>query len=239
MSTPTPGDAAAAAAPGDVTLSSDQFLKFLAVINNTAASSTAALHTPRVGGTNLVGSWSGMGANQKMQSPKTNLCMRQFSGNPVKTFALKTSIQTHVQAGLNGKGLTPFSLSSEPNAGKGMTSLHHLFKFAPDFGLDGIFLIQQDDGSEINMLRTPGFVTTVLIDRWQQDLTVDGVFKGDGKGGRHPVCPLDIENLEWTGNTLLNSCTELLSVHIQEGLLAQALDLNGLQVFCQIMSMCY
>ena len=69
---------------------------------------------------------------------------------------------------------------------------------------------------------------SVLIDPWQKDLTEDGVFKGDGNGGRHPVCTMDIENAEWSGNTFLNSCTEPLSLHIQEALTAQGQDLNGL-----------
>ncbi len=222
--------AAAAALPTDLR-------RFLSAINS--APLPVILAQPRVGGTNLVGSWSGYGVNQQMRTPKTNLCVRELRGDPVKTFALRTSIQTQVQGGLNGKGLTSFCLQSEPNAGKGMTSLRHLFKLVPDFGLDGIFKIIQDDGSEINMLRTPGFVTSVLINRWQQDLTQDGVFVGDGIGGRHPVCPMDIENLEWSGNTLLNSCTELLSIYLQEALIAQGLDLNGLQVFLQIMNTCY
>jgi len=222
--------AAAAALPTDLR-------RFLSAINS--APLPVVLAQPRVGGTNLVGSWSGYGVNQQMRTPKTNLCVRELRGDPVKTFALRTSIQTQVQGGLNGKGLTSFCLQSEPNAGKGMTALRHLSKLIPDFGLDGIFRIIQDDGSEIDMLKTPGFITPSIITNWQNDLTVDGVFKGDGNGGRHLVCSLDIENLEWSGQTLMNSCSESLSMGIQDSLTAQNLDLNGLNVFCQIISKCY
>ena len=42
-----------------------------------------------------------------------------------------------------------------------------------------------------------------------------------------------------SGNTFLNSCTEPLSLHIQDALTAQGKELNGIQVFNQIISKCY
>ncbi len=128
---------------------------------------------------------------------------------------------------------------SEPNAGKGVTSIRFLAKLIGEMGIDPVFTIYHDDGTETNMLQTPGFVTQATIDCWEKDLLVTGVFKGDGNGARHAVCPFDAENLEWSGNTLLNSCTEPLSLHIQDALTAQGKELNGIQVFHQIISKCY
>jgi hypothetical protein len=221
---------------GNITLSQEQFDRLVAM---SGTSTYAALEEPRVGGVTPVGVWTGKGANGDGKAPKTSFCMRAFSGNPVKTFSIRTSIQTTVEEGLNGKKLTAFSLASEPNAGKGMVSIRHLDKLIPDIGLDGIFCIQKDDGTEINMLKTPGFVTQDLVDTWEKDLTTDGVYKGDTQGGKHKVCPRDIENLQWSGETLLNSCTEPLSLHIQDALTAQGKNPNGLQVLYQITSKCY
>ena len=120
-----------------------------------------------------------------------------------------------------------------------MISIKHLDNLLPKIGLDSILLIQQDSGKPINSLKTPGFVNQALIDRWEQDLTVDGVFKGDGQGGRHPVCPYDLANLDSAGECFLNSCSEQLSLHIQDALVANGKDPNGLQVFFQIISKCY
>lgn len=222
---------------GGVTLSTDQFEAFMKLLAVKPDGATP-LPDPRCGGTDEFGAWAGGGNNNKGLVPSTGNCYRKIKGDPIKTFPLVKNIQKEVSLGLNGLRLTAFSMSNEANGGKGMTSLRLVRPLSYDNGLDSVFNLVKPDGTVLDILRTPGYVTQQLIDTWEADLTTNGVFKKDGTG-RHPVCEYDAINLIWSAGMLMNSCSEALKLHIREALVATGKDLNGLQVFIQIVSKCY
>jgi hypothetical protein len=84
-------------------------------------------------------------------------------------------------------------------------------------GMEPIFQIVRSDGTIIDMLKQPGFVSTKLITSWIKDLTVDGVH--DGQCGRLAICQFDIINLQYSFHAVLNSCSALLRQDLLNNLL--------------------
>ena len=107
------------------------------------------------------------------------------------------------------KGLAPpkqFCQADEPEAKMTIPTIVALQAYVIEHGLESVFCIIQADGTEVNMLETPGLVTLSMVTTWINDLMVAGVH--DGQGGRHAVCAYDQENLVWSGTALLNSCSD-------------------------------
>ena len=86
--------------------------------------------------------------------------------------------------------------------------------------MEGVFNIIKPDLAEINMLKTPGMVDEDTIKSWCKDLLEDGVAQKDSNNPdliiRHAVCEYDETNLAWSGQALLNSCSDALSYDLRE-----------------------
>ena len=156
---------------------------------------------PRVGGTDDTGAWTGKGSGG---GPKSGNCYRQFKTSTINDHKARAPIEAVCRAGLKPPRI--FCQSDESEAKMTIPTIVALQAYAIEHGLESVFCIVQDDGTEINMLETPGLVNLDMVKTWVTDLTVDGVH--DGNGGRHAVCPYDRMNLTWSGAAVLNSCSD-------------------------------
>ena len=212
---PTPTMATATAAPS-VTLTNDQLQALVVGLNQATQLATPAIQKPRVGGVNAVGAWTGEGAQGLGLHPKSGLCMRQFKASELKGYQALLSIEEKCKGGLQAKGDFVFGLPGEKHHDKGALLLRELDELLTDARMEGVFHVVLPDGTMIDMLKQPGFVTKEMVETWIKDLTVDGV--RDGNGGRHPVCPFDLTNIQYSFHTIINSCTPLLRQDLLDSL---------------------
>jgi hypothetical protein len=83
--------------PSSYTLSNDQFTSLVQAMANKGTSAATTTPTPRVGGVNSVGAWTGRGAQGLGQQPKSGLCMRFFKGNELKAFQALNAIEEKLE----------------------------------------------------------------------------------------------------------------------------------------------
>ena len=140
--------------------------------------------------------------------PASGNCMRYFKGNELKAFQALQSVEDKCKAGLQAKGTLVFGLQGETHFDKGALLLRELDECLTYNGLEGVFQIVNSDGTTIDMLKQPGFVSTDLVESWVKDLADLGVH--DGAGNRLAVCEFDVMNLQYSFRAILNSCTPLL-----------------------------
>ena len=201
-----------AAAPATFTLTEDQLKALIA--GKTAA--VPQIEVPRVGGVNIVGAWTGKGAQELGLHPQSSLCMRQFKGSELKAYQALLSIEEKCKAGLQAKGDFVFGLPGEPNHDKGALLIRETDDLITQCGMEGVFQIVLEDGTIVDMLKEPGFVNEDMVDAWVQDLTTNGVHDGKGKGDRLPVCSYDLTNLHWSASTISNTCSALLKQELYD-----------------------
>jgi hypothetical protein len=213
---PNPTAAGGANPNTPVMMTTAQILQSLgAQANATTANPTPI---PRVGGTNNVGAWTGNGAQGLGTTPKGSLCMRSFTnGNELKAYQAVNVVEEKCKGGLQAKGAIVFGLPGKTHFDKGVLLLRELDEYMSNHRMEPVFQIVRSDGTIIDMLKQPGFVSTELITSWIQDLTVDGVH--DGQGGRLTICPYDVTNLQYSFHAVLNSCSALLRQDLLNNLL--------------------
>lgn len=136
--------------------------------------------------------------------------MRDFKTDEVKNFNAMSPIEEKCQKGLLDQAALWFSMPDESNAKMVVTSLIAFEERMINHGMEGVFHIIQTDGSVLNMLQAPGLCTSAIVDSWNTDLLVTGARIKAHPGIRSPICAYDQVNLMWSGEALLNSCTEAL-----------------------------
>ncbi|CAB9530776.1 hypothetical protein SEMRO_3037_G342590.1 [Seminavis robusta] len=92
-------------------------------------------------------------------------------------------------------------------------------------GMESVFRIIQTDGTQLDMLLQPGMVSSDIERTWHKDLTVNGVIKVDDQGcpvmvngavDRFAQCSYDAQNLHWSGEAVLNSCSPTLMQDLKQ-----------------------
>jgi hypothetical protein len=196
-------------ASGGVNLTNAQFQALLGTLSNQSSTATATTpNQPRIGGASPVGFWTGNGAQGLGVQPTSGNCMRYFKGNELKAFQALQSVEDKCKAGLQAKGALVFGLQGETHFDKGALLLRELDEYLNYNGLEGVFHIVNSDGTTVDMLKQPGFVSTELVESWVKDMADLGVH--DGAGGRLAVCQFDVMNLQYSYHAIINSCTPLL-----------------------------
>ena len=206
------GQPAAPAAPAALapSFTADQFQQLMAGFANNATRQAKTFTAPRVGGTNSTGVWTGMGSDGAGTAPKSANCYRGFDADVIKNHTAMTPIEVKCSTGLKDSPELLFSTNEESNAGKVVPSLYAFKDSMVNCGMEGVFNIVQADGTKVNMLTSPGMVTTTMVGTWCDDLLTNGVHDPIPTSGHLPVCLLDGINMRWSGEALLNSCTETL-----------------------------
>jgi hypothetical protein len=217
-SNPIPTAAGGANPDVPVMMSTAQLLQILQSISSQSnAATTTTTPNTRVGRTNNMGAWTGNGAQGLRTNPKGSLCMRSFKGNQLKVYQAMNVMEEKCKGGLQAKGAIVFGLPGETHFDKGALLLRELDKYMSNHGMEPVFQSVQSDGTIIDMLKQPGFLSTKLITSWIKDLTVDGVH--DGQGGRRTICPYDVTNLQYSFHAVLKSCSALLRQDLLNNLL--------------------
>ena len=190
--------------------------------------------TPRVGGVNTMGAWTGGGARSDPNNPRTNLCLRALQMDPSKAFAQLTTIEKECRSGLKSKPGPLFCLGTEPDAKHIITVINNLEDFLTTHGMESVFTI--DEGTRtFDMLKRPAMLTKDVVDKWIKNLTVDGV-PVTGKSNL-PVCPYDLTNLEWSYDTILNSCSDALVLDLKRNLKDD--QATGPALLFAVLQICY
>ena len=146
-------------------------------------------------------------------------------------------IEVKCQAGLKDSPELLFSTNEESNAGKVVPSLYAFKDSMVNCGMEGVFNIVQADGTKVNMLTSPGMVSTTMVDTWCADLLTNGVQDPASTTANLTVCPMDGVNMRWSGEALLNSCTETLKQDLK---LAVSLDMcTGPYLLCALLHKIY
>ena len=221
------------------TLSEDQLKQLLQAAGSPSKPTVPTVNSPRVGGTNEVGAWVGLGAHQKGVHPKSSLCLRKFKTTELKGYQAVISIEEKCKAGLKSKDGLVFGLPGEPNHDKGALILKELDDFLAETGMESVFKIIDSNGSTVDMLKEPGYTTPDMVETWIKDLTTKGVVDTTDPTmqTRHAVCEYDIVNLDWSGQAVLNSCSTMLKQEIQDTL--DASQLTGPQVLNTVCKIVY
>jgi len=185
-----------------------------------AKSQSSTLNPPRLGGLDKRGVWVGSGANGLGKKPKSSACMREFKTDPVKNHTALQPIEDKCTRGLRDVADKYFCLHHESNADQFVQVLYEFRETMILCGMEGVFNIIKPDLTEIDMLKTPGMVDEDTIKTWCKDLLEDGVAEKDKNNPdliiRHAVCEYDETNLAWSGQALLNSCSDALSYDLRE-----------------------
>jgi len=170
---------------------------------------------PRVGNIDITGVWTGNGASDLMEEPTSTYCMRTFDADTNKNHQQLAPVQDRCKQGLRDSPELLFCMPDEPNAGTIVRSIQALEDHLTLCGMEGVFTLIQATPSgleTLNMLQSPGRVTTEIVDAWCKAVMTDGIprVEDDGSLGLHPICPHDRTNMLWSAAAVLNSCTETL-----------------------------
>lgn len=173
------------------------------------------LEAPRVGGKSDTGVWTGIGAGGLLQEPTSAYCMRAFNTDVIKNHTAMLPIETYCKRGLKDSPELLFCMPDEPNNGTIVNSIHAFHEHVTHCGFEGIFNLTLKNGKTLNMLLEPGMVNKEILKGWCDAVMTDGVpsptaVDPDGKPTIQPKCPYDRTNMLWSGDALLNSCTETL-----------------------------
>jgi hypothetical protein len=155
---------------------------------------------PRVGGISGGIAWTG-GSNLPSKQLAIPTSVNQFRPSDYKNG--KTAAQT-AQQGLCDE--MKLSDGSEKGTILFTTWINEISAHMKEYGMDTVFRVTNfDENLEWNMLDSWGiceYRTQVL--NWVNSLH-EGVYVN---GTRQPVCPYDIQNLQWSGKMILNSITK-------------------------------
>lgn len=168
---------------------------------------------PRVGGVNEDGLWTGLGAAGDGKAPRTKDCMRKMLMEESKSYALISVIEDRCRHDMKSIPGPQFCLNSEADSKNIVLVIDRLTNFLETHGMEPVFYIETANGT-INMLTQPGTLTEGIMNQWIKDLTVDGVLTAGGT--RKPVCKYDAKNLDWSFDTILSSCSDLLQREIKK-----------------------
>ena len=112
---------------------------------------------PRVGNVNQYGAWTGLGAAQEGTIPRSKDCMRQMIMEPAKAYTQLTYIETECRKGLKDQSGPLLCMDDETDSKLIVIALQNLYEMMEMKGMEGVFIIVQADGSEINMMKKPGY----------------------------------------------------------------------------------
>jgi hypothetical protein len=180
------------------------------------AAAKPTLQTPRLGGLNVTGVWTGSGASGLLLEPNSTHCMRTFATDVIKNHQAMAPIEDRCKKGLRDSPELLFCMPDEPNAGTIVSSIRALEDHIILCGMEGAFTILTATSSNVtsvNMLQSPGRITTEIVDAWCQASLTDGIPKFDTTNNsidKHAICPHDRTNMLWSADAVLNSCTETL-----------------------------
>ena len=193
-------------------ISPEQLADLLSKVGQNHGPAPRLLSKPRIGGKGPAGVWTGFGAGCKGIDPKSATCMRDFDTSVVKSFTAMAPIEDKCQSRLRDCPDLLFSMPTESNANMTVNSLIAFEERMTHHGLEGIFHVVSPSGKTLNMFREPGMCTSDLIRTWCEDVITNGVhdFSDASNPTRHGICDYDRINMIWSGEALLNSCTEAL-----------------------------
>jgi hypothetical protein len=190
---------------------------------------------PRYGGIDEFGPWTGSGQRGQFKLPKNFNCCKGFSqGDPMRNETTLGKLQDKCQLGIQDD-VNLFRTSHELNSNRVVEGIAAFQEFAVAKGMEGVFIIVRQDGSTLDMLKTPGMISQSMVTTWCTDLMVDGVHEPQNPGKRLPVCPYDETCLSWSGQALLNSSTLTMKRELKRRIPDEG-DMVGPQVFQAIMS---
>ncbi len=146
-----------------------------------------------------------------------------------KTLPEVNRIEKTCKKGISDKLTKLFAMSTEPEGCKIIDSMTEIETFMVDHGMEGCFHIITPT-SKINMFRDFGQLSDETVSAWVDDLLVNGVLvkHNSMSGERWEVCTQDATNLEWSGDALINSCSETLQKTIKREI--EVVDRNGVRV---------
>jgi len=138
--------------------------------------------------------------------------MRDFDTSVVKSFTAMAPIEDKCQSGLRDCPDLLFCVPTESNANMTVNSLIALEERLTHHGLEGVFHVVLPSGKVLNMFREPGMCTSDIIQTWCEDVITKGVhdLSDASNPTRHGICDYDRINMIWSGEALLNFCTEAL-----------------------------
>ena len=138
--------------------------------------------------------------------------MRDFDTSVVKSFTATAPIEDKCQLGLRDCPDLLFSMPNESNANMTVNSLIAFEERMTHHGLEGVFHVVSPSGNVLNMFREPGMCTSDAIKTWCEDVIAKGVHDllDTSNPTCHGICDCDRINMIWSGEVLLNSCTEAL-----------------------------
>ena len=214
------------------------------------------LVTPRLGGINKTGVWTGRGTRKMGLTPYSAYCMRDFKSSASRNHSSMVPILDRCTRGLRDSPELLFSMNHEPNALNFVSSIKALEEAMIHCGMDGVFHITLPDLTTINFLQEPGRVSQAQVHKWAQDLLTDGVHCQPGlvvngvmdatgdvidgfvaQFGRLPICPYDLINMEWSAVAILQSCTTALSDELKEAV--SEVDRSGPVMLMALLQMIY
>jgi hypothetical protein len=236
--TPTPTKTATKppppAPPAQMVIDANALQALLGAINPQHVPQPPA--APRVGGVNSVGAWTGAGSADDALHPRTGHCLRKFVRDDSKTYTALSALEDRCRGGIKSLSSAGpfFCLDSETDAKHVITVIQSLKDYLETHGLDPVFNIVTATGT-INMLDQPSLLTKAVVDTWVQDLKTNGVH--DGRGGRLALCPYDRMNLDWSYDTVLNSCSANLVLQLKNNLTAS--EHNGPNALFEVLQHVY
>lgn len=194
-----------------------------------AADATYKFHNeviPRVGNIDSNGVWTGLGKGNKKKIVKDYCCYRNLDLQH-KTLAEVSKITKACKVGLEDPNYH-FVLATEKSETKLNDTLREMETFIVDHGLEGCFNLITKEG-ELNAFRHFGRISDEMANTWIDDVLRDGVFTSPGSSMRYELCPYDADNMEISGDAILNSCSPALKRTIMREL--QVEERNGVSVF--------
>ena len=213
----------------------DQIQALMALFNQVNPKRTPIVPpTPRVGGVDSIGAWTGYGAGAEGLSPRTTNCYRKLCGDEVKSLSQLSYIESHCRAGLKGINGPLFCQEHEPGAQKTITVLTALDSFLESYGIESVFVIQFSN-RYVNMIKSPTGVDDSIMDDWIHSLTISGVEIETYVNA--PLCLYDRKNLELSYDAVINSCSEDLAREIRS--LLSPSQRSGPQALHEILKIVY
>ena len=183
---------------------------------------------PRVGGGTDSDTWWTGGSNvpaQRRSKPKTNLARRPTD------FRNSERIESACRKGLSEE--KRLKMPGEPNQTVTLSYwLREIKKKVEDCGMDTIFRVFDPTKPvpEHYLLDNWNSIPKEDITNWVTDLNASGVMESATQ--RLPVCPWDLENLEWSGDMLKDS----VSIKLWQDIVSLLPGESGPQIFMAIVT---
>lgn len=191
---------------------------------------------PRIGGKTSTGIWTGLGAGGEGLEPFGSNCFRAFATDVIRNHSSMSPIETKCKKGLKDMPEVHFCMPDEPNSGGIVSSLQCFEEHVTSCGMETVFIITKSDGSTLNMLAEPGMTSREIVSEWCKQVLVTGIIPEDSPTPLDK-CPYDRTNMLWSGEALLNSCTETLRQDLK--LAVAPGDRNGPHLLMELLSKLY